>query len=400
MKVKREEAKRIILEACYEKPFEVVTLERAYGRVLAEDVYSPVNVPDEDKSAIDGYAFNAESIGELPARLKIVGETAAGDTDRKRVNPGEAVFVMTGGVIPEGANAAVRVEDVTVEGDYVVIDFPVEPGTLVNFKGSEIKRGEKLLEKGELLDYRKVGLLANVGIYRLKVYQRPKVSVITTGNEVLEPYEPYRPGIVRNSNYYILKGLLEKEGAEVVYMGVVGDNVTEMKELFKKALATSDVVVTTGGVSKWKYDFVREVVESLGFDVKFSQTNIRPGRPLVFAVKEEKLFFGLPGYPSAMLVNALEFLIPAIRKLSGRKEPENRYFSAISSEPLKSKKGRVDFIRVNLYVEEGVLKVKSAGSQQTSNLQTMVTCSALAVVEEDRGTVLPGEVVCVLIFHF
>ncbi|TCK06236.1 molybdopterin molybdotransferase MoeA [Phorcysia thermohydrogeniphila] len=393
MKVKREEAKRIILEACKEKSFEVVTLDGAYGRVLAEDVYSPVDVPGEDKSAIDGYAFNADSVKELPARLKIVGETAAGDTEKKRVNLGEAVFVMTGGVIPEGANAAVRIEDVSVEGDYVVVDFPVEPGTLVNFKGSEIKKGEKVLERGELLDYRKVGLLANIGIYRLKVYQKPKVAVIATGNEVLEPYEPYRPGTVRNSNYYILKGLLEKEGAEVVYMGVVGDSLEEMKELFEEAVSSGDLVVTTGGVSKGRYDFVRDVVESLGFDVKFSMTNIRPGRPLVFAVRGEKLFFGLPGYPAAMFVNALEFLVPAVRKLSGRKEVENHYLVAVAAEPLKSRKGRVDFIRVNFLVEEGTLKVKSAGSQQTSNLRTMAMCDGLAIVGEERGTVQVGEVV-------
>jgi len=399
MKVKREEAKGIIVNACREKPFEIVTLERAYGRVLAEDIYSPLDIPDEDKSAIDGYAFNTASVGKLPARLKIVGETAAGDTEKKSVGLGEAVFVMTGGIIPEGANAAVRVEDVSVDGDYVVIDFPVEPGTLVNFKGSEIKKGEKVLEKGELLDYRRVGLLANVGIYRIKVYQRPRVAVIATGNEVLEPYEPYRPGAVRNSNYYILRGLLEKEGAEVTYLGVVGDSVTEMEELFERALSTSDIVVTTGGVSKGKYDLVREVVESLGFDVKFSQTNIRPGRPLVFAVKGEKLFFGLPGYPAAMLVNALEFLIPAVRKLSGRKTVENSYLVAVAAEPLKSREGRVDFIRVDLFVEGGTLKVRSAGSQQTSNLRTMVTCGALAVVGEGRGTVLPGETVDVLVLE-
>jgi molybdopterin molybdotransferase len=398
MKVKREEAKRIILETCYEKPFEVVTLERAYGRVLAEDVYSPVDVPDEDKSAIDGYAFNAESVKELPAKLKIIGETAAGDTERKKVNVGEAVFVMTGGVIPEGANAAVRVEDVSVEGDYVVIDFPVEPGTLVNFKGSEIKKGEKVLEKGEHLDFRKVGLLANIGIYSLKVFQKPKVAVIVTGNEVLEPYEHYRLGTTRNSNYYILKGLLEREGAEVVYMGIARDDTIEMRELFEKATATADIVVTTGGVSKGRYDFVRGVVESLGFNVKFSMTNIRPGRPLVFATKEKKLFFGLPGYPTAMLVNTLEFLVPALRKLSGQKDVENRYLVAVAAEPLKSKRGRVDFIRTILFVEGGIPKIKPLGSQRTSDFRTMAKCNSLAIVEEEKEKVTPGESVKVLFF--
>ena len=396
MKVKREEAKRIIIENCQEKFFEVVTLEKTYGRVLAEDVHSPIDIPDEDKSAIDGYAFNSESVTELPAKLKIVGETAAGDIDRKKVDIGEAVFVMTGGIIPQGADAAVRIEDVKVEDGYVIIDFPVKRGTLVNFQGSELKKGELILEKGVRLDYRKVGLLANLGIYRVKVFQKPVVGIVTTGNEVLEPYEKYRKGCVRNSNYYILKGLLERECAEVTYFGIVEDNKELMLKTFEEALSSVDILITTGGVSKGKYDFVKDVVKELGFDVKFTMTNIRPGRPLVFGIKENKLFFGLPGYPSAMVVNALEFLIPAIRKMGGVKQFENTYLTAIASEPLKSKKGRVDFIRVDVYAEDGVLKVSSAGSQQTSSFSSMALCGALAIVDENRGGISEGEVVQIL----
>ena len=396
MKVKREEAKRIIIENCQEKFFEVVTLEKAYGRILAEDVHSPIDIPDEDKSAIDGYAFNSESVTELPAKLKIVGETAAGDIDRKKVDIGEAVFVMTGGIIPRGADAAVRIEDVKVEDGYVIIDFPVKRGTLVNFQGSELKKGELTLEKGVRLDYRKVGLLANLGIYRVKVFQKPVVGIVTTGNEVLEPYEKYRKGCVRNSNYYILKGLLERECAEVIYFGIVEDNKGLMLKTFEEALSSVDILITTGGVSKGKYDFVKDVIKELGFDVKFTMTNIRPGRPLVFGIKENKLFFGLPGYPSAMVVNALEFLIPAIRKMGGVKQFENTYLTAMASVPLKSKKGRVDFIRVDVYAEDGVLKVRSAGSQQTSSFSSMALCGALAIVDENRGGISEGEVVQIL----
>ncbi len=399
LKVKREEAKRIIIENCQEKFFEVVTLEKAYGRVLAEDVYSPIDIPDEDKSAIDGYAFNSASVTELPAKLKIVGETAAGDIDRKKVEIGEAVFVMTGGIIPQGADAAVRIEDVKVEDGYVIIDFPVKRGTLVNFQGSELKKGELILEKGVRLDYRKVGLLANLGIYRVKVFQKPVVGIVTTGNEVLEPYQEYRKGSVRNSNYYILKGLLENEGADVVYFGIVEDEPELMLKTFNRALSSVDILITTGGVSKGKYDFVKDVVKELGFDVKFTMTNIRPGRPLVFGVKENKLFFGLPGYPSAMVVNALEFLIPAIRKIGGIKSFENRYLTGVASEQLKSREGRVDFVRVNLYSDGGVLKVKNAGSQQTSNFTSMALCEALAVIDENRGTVKEGEEVRVLLLQ-
>ena len=396
MKVKREEAKKIIIENCKIKFMEVATLENAYGRVLAEDIYSPVDIPDENKSAIDGYAFNHKSLERLPAKLRIVGETPAGDTNKKEVKLGEAVFVMTGGIVPAGANAAVRIEDVKLENGYVIIDFPVEKGTLVNFKGSELKKGKLVLEKGIELDYRKVGLLANLGIYRIKVYQKPTVGIITTGSEVLEPFESYKKGFVRNSNYYILKGLLEK-WVNVIYFGITEDDKEGMVKLFEKALSCVDILITTGGVSKGKYDFVREVVGALGFDIKFTMTNIRPGRPLVFGVKEEKLFFGLPGYPSAMLVNLLEFLLPAVRKMAGLKNFENNYLTAITTTPLKSREGRVDFIRVDYFTEDGVLKVKDAGSQQTSNYTSIALCKALAVVPENRGKVLEGEQVEILV---
>jgi len=396
MKVKRAKAKRIILERCSPIGVEEVTIEKAKGRVLAQDVTSPVDIPDDDKSAIDGFAFKTSSLKELPARLKIVGESPAGAKEKLEVKKGEAVYVATGGVIPRGADAAVRVEDVRVEEGHVVIDFPVERGTLINFKGSEIKAGEVALKRGELLDWRKLGLLAHLGVYRVKVFQRVKVGVITTGTEVLEPEEPFRKGAVRNTNFYALKGLIEGLGAEVIYLGRVKDEPTEVERAINQALSTCNVVVTTGGVSKGKYDLVKDVVKRAGVELLFTQTNIRPGRPLTFGVKGEKLFFGLPGYPAAMAVNALEFLAPALRKLMGMMEFDNKYQQAIAAERLKSRKGRVDFVRVNLSWEGGVQKAYSAGSQQTSNFLTFALCQGLAVIGEDRGAVEEGEVIDVL----
>ncbi|WP_456456731.1 molybdopterin molybdotransferase MoeA [Thermovibrio sp.] len=397
MKVKREEAKELILKECKETGTEVVALNQAYGRVIAQEVYSPVDIPETDKSAIDGFAFKSSSIKELPAKLKIVGEVAAGEKKRLKVKEGEAVFVMTGGVIPEGTDTAVRVEDVKVEGKTLIVEFPVKRGELVNFKGSEVKKGEKVLEKGEVLDFRKVGLLANLGIGKVRVYQRVKVGIITTGSEVLEPEEPFKEGAVRNSNFYILKGLLEGIGAEVVYLGKVKDNLEEIKKTIEEGLSNCQIVATTGGVSKGKYDFVKEAAKLAGVDVKFTQTNIRPGRPLLFGKREDKLFFGLPGYPAAMLVNALEFLLPAVRKVSGFKDFSNKYIKAVAGESLKSREGRVDFLRVNLKWEGGKVIVLSAGSQQTSNYLTAALCQALAVIGEERGTVKAGEVVDVLL---
>ncbi len=391
MKVKREEAIRIILDTCRVLPSEVVTVEDAEGRVISEDVLSGIDVPDEDKSAIDGFAFSHLSVKSLPARLKVIGETPAG-SESLSVREGEAVFVMTGGVIPDGADAAVRVEDVRVEGDEVVIDFPVERGNLVNFRGSEIRKGDLIVRAGTLLNGRLTALLAYIGVYRVKVHLKPRVGIFVTGDEILEPYEPYRKGAVRNSNLYLLKGLL-KAYADVHYLGRLKDDPELMKGRISRFVEDFDILVTTGGVSKGRYDFVRSVVEDIGFNVRITSTNIRPGRPLVFASLEEKLFFGLPGYPSAMLVNALEFLLPPVRKIAGFREFANRYMDVVAGENLRSRRGRVDFVRVRLSNEGGTLVAYSAGSQQTSNFITSVYCDGFAVIPEELDGAGKGDVV-------
>ncbi len=399
MKVKREEARNLIYKAGTVKVTETVVLEEAYGRVLADDVFSPVDVPDEDKSAIDGFAFSHRSVKRVPARLRIVGETAAG-SERLEVKDGEAVFVMTGGVLPKGADAAVRIEDVKVNEGSVYIDFPVEKGNLVNFKGSEISRGDLLIRKGTKLNERLVGLLAYVGIYRIKVFSVPEVGVFVTGNEVLEPYEPFKKGHVRNSNYYLLKGILSSFGANVHYLGRLKDDPDLMKGKIESALRSFDIVVTTGGVSKGKYDFVNDVVKGIGVDVKITSTNVRPGRPMIFGTYGTTLFFGLPGYPSAMLVNLVEFLLPALRRISGMSDFMNRYVDVFAGESFRSRKGRVDFVRVNLKFEKGHVVAESSGSQQTSNYLTSALCDGFVIIPEELERVEKGNIVKFLPFDW
>ena len=400
MKVKRDEAKRIISESI--KPIELterITIETAKNRVLSEDVKSPIDVPDVNKSAIDGYAFKSSSLKEIPADLKIVGEVAAGDEKEFSLREGEAAFVMTGGEVPEGADAAVRVEDVEVDGNFVRIPFPVEKGNLINFRGEEFKRGEVILKRGERLTELKISLLSYIGVYSIKVFSRPRVGILVTGNEIIEPWEKFKRGRAYNSNYYVVREFLEKAGASVSYLGIVGDEREELKRAIGEAIERFDVLITTGGISKGKYDFVREIAPKVGIDVKFTQTNIRPGRPLIFGTKGEKLFFGLPGYPSAATVNLVEFVLPAIRKLSGEERWENTYLKAVADEPLRSREGRNDFVRIRLFSDNGILKVRSSGSQQTSVFKTTVFSDGFAVIPESKGSVKRGEIVDVLLFQ-
>ena len=389
MKVSREKAKELIAGCVATLGWETVSLERACGRVVAEDIVSPVDVPDKDLSAVDGYAFTAGKHLKVPFKLNIVGEVPAGSEATKTLREGEATLVMTGAPLPPGANAVVRLEDVKVHGNQVVVDFPVERGNLVNFKGCDIQKGEVILKKGERLDWRKIGLLAHAGVFQVKVFRKPRVALIPTGNEIGEPFETQKG--TKNSGFWSIRHLLESEGAECFYMGVVPDDAEKVKEAVENATELADIVVTLGGVSRGKYDIVKKIIPLTAFTVKFTETNIRPGKPLLFATYGKKLFFGLPGYPSASVVNALEFLVPAVRKMAGRTNWKNTYITAFAGEPLKSRRGRVDFVRVLLFEEDGRLKVKGAGSQRTGVFKTTATCDGFAVLGEDRETALPGE---------
>ncbi|WP_457561608.1 molybdopterin molybdotransferase MoeA [Caminibacter pacificus] len=388
IKVTRNEAKEIIDSLTSQKYYETITIDEAEGRVLFEDMKAKFNIPESDKSAVDGYAINIDNL-TFPAKLKIIDEAPAGEA-QKELKDG-AIFIMTGGVVPKGANAVVRIEDVEKEGDYIVIKKPVKKGDLINFEGEEVKTGNVVLKKGEILDYKKVALLANLGHYQIKVFKKVKIGIVVTGSEVKEPFEALDKAGVKNSNLYILKGLL-KPYADITYYGKLPDNLDEMVKVFKNAIEENDILISSGGASKGKYDFTKEIAKQIGVDIKFTTTNIRPGRPLIFGNKDKKLFFGLPGYPAALLVNAVEFLIPYVKKAAGIVNYQNEYKKAVLTTKTKAKEGRVDFIRGNIECDEKVT-FTPAYTQQTSNYLSIALSNALAVIDENEGTKEAGEIV-------
>ncbi|QCI27495.1 molybdopterin molybdotransferase MoeA [Caminibacter pacificus] len=388
IKVTRNEAKEIIDSLTSQKYYETITIDEAEGRVLFEDMKAKFNIPESDKSAVDGYAINVDNL-TFPAKLKIIDEAPAGEA-QKELKEG-AIFIMTGGVVPKGANAVVRIEDVEKDGDYIVIKKPVKKGDLINFEGEEVKTGDVVLKKGEILDYKKVALLANLGHYQIKVFKKVKIGIVVTGSEVKEPFEALDKAGVKNSNLYILKGLL-KPYADITYYGKLPDNLDEMIKVFKNAIEENDILISSGGASKGKYDFTKEIAKQIGVDIKFTTTNIRPGRPLIFGNKDKKLFFGLPGYPAALLVNAVEFLIPYVKKAAGIVNYQNEYKKAVLTTKTKAKEGRVDFIRGNIECDEKVT-FTAAYTQQTSNYLSIALSNALAVIDENEGTKEAGEIV-------
>ncbi len=396
-KVQRAKAKEIILDSISSIGVEKVTLESAFGRVLGSEIKAKFDIPEANKSAIDGFTFDLDSVKSFPAKLKIVGESRAGVAFEGEVKEGEAVFTMTGAVVPKGANTAVRVEDVEIDKDFVIISKAPKKWDLINRVGEEVESSQKILDSGVRLNFKLVSLLVNLGYYQIDVFSKPKVGIIITGDEVKEPWIDSNKAGVKNSNYYILKGLLS-EWADIRYYGIVQDEVESMVPIFEEALRDNDILLSSGGASKGKYDFTKDIAAKLNLDIKFTSTNIKPGRPLIFATKGEKLFFGLPGYPSALLTNALEFLVPAIKKMAGVREFENKTFRAIAKESLKSKKKRVDFIRAKLEFEDGKIFVKSAGTQQTSNFLTLALSDGLVIADEEIEKIDEGDIVEVLGF--
>ena len=397
MKLPYREAQRLILSRVHPLDAREVALEEAWNTTLAEDVSSPLDLPPTDTSAMDGYALVASSTQLTPTVLKVVGEAPAGCIHPPSVRPGEAVLVTTGGPIPPGADAVVKVEEVEEDGETIILRRTVEKGELINLKGQDVSQGDLVLTSGTLLDYRKVALLASLGIGRVKVFITPKAALIATGDELLEPGTPQASGKVYNTNRYIVEGLLRKEGLQVDYLGIVPDHPQSLREILAQTLEKYPLVITMGAVSKGKYDYLRKVLKELQVELLITSTNIKPGHPLAFGTKGRSLFFGLPGYPSATLVNALVYLLPAVKRMSGRRETLPYTLRAMAGETFKSRKGKVYFIRVNLRWEGERLMAYSAGSQLTSNYLTSALCQGLAVIPEKVGTVERGEMVKVIV---
>ncbi|GAA6750759.1 molybdopterin molybdotransferase MoeA [Thermus antranikianii] len=380
-----EEALELVLaEAKGELPVEEVPLKEAYGRVLAEDLVSLVNHPDQDDTAIDGYACREEdTLGasrENPVRLRVIGESPAGRPFAGRVGKGEAVAVYTGAPIPEGADAVIRVEDTRREGDYVLLFAPASPKD-IRPQGDDLRKGEVYLRRGDLLTPGRLGLAAAMGYPRLKVFRRPRVGILSTGDEVVEPGEPLPFGGVYNSNAYSLLGLVKEAGGEPVLLGKVEDRPEKVLEKLEAA-GPLDLLLTSGGVSMGEYDVVRKVLEAAG-EVVFWKVKQQPGGPLLLARLGGLPILGLPGNPVSSMVTFFLYGRPFLFRLQRRTDPPYRSLEARVLTPFKGARGKKVFRRGVLSFE-GELVVRTTGSQSSGVLRSMALGNALVVLPPDQ----------------
>ncbi len=383
---------------------EEVAVFDALGRVLADDVISPISVPPHDNSAMDGFALDSRQLrGDQPLRLRVIGTAFAGKAWSGQLGEADCVKIMTGAIMPAGLDTVVPLEFVRVDGEH--IELPpgvVSAGDNRRLLGEDLTAGEPALRKGQTLGPAALGLIASLGLATVRVFRRVRVAYFSTGDEILSLGEAPREGAVYDSNRYTVFGLLTRLGVEVIDMGVVGDQPALLEAAFRDAAAKADAIITSGGVSMGEADHTKAMMKQLG-DVAFWRIAMRPGRPMAVGHIQENgrssLLFGLPGNPVAVMVTFLAFVRPALQQLMGGAASPPVMLQARSTEALRKKPGRTEYQRgiVNRGAD-GHLSVSITGNQGSGVLSSMVAANGLIVLHHEQGNIAPGDSVEVMMF--
>jgi len=399
-----EEGQKIILNSATPLSCENISLIEASNRVLYDDIVSDIMLPPVDDSAMDGYAITADDTHGAsknnPVKLQIIGEIQAGGAAiGKKVSKGTAIRIMTGAPIPEGADSVIRFEDTEEEAGYVKIFQQTVKYLNYRSAGENIKKGDKVLQKGDRLSSADVGILASLNYNTVKVYKQPTVSIISTGDELADIGEEIKSGQIRNVNAYTLLSEVKRYNALPYYLGIAKDTLKDTKELFLKALK-SDVVISTGGVSMGKYDFVKEIFSDLNIEMQFERVNVKPGGPCTFGKKDNKLIFGLPGNPVSSLTSFIQFVRPALLKLMGAIKINKPIINAFLEEDINKKPGKANLLRGYFTIKNNEFHVSTTGNQKTSVLRSMSDANCLIIIPENITKVKAGEKIAIqLIDH-
>lgn len=390
-----EEARRLVIDRVSagrsRPPVEFVPLDSALGRVLASDICADRDYPPTDRSVRDGFAIRS---ADVPGELVITGEAAAGSGASLRLQPRQAIEIMTGAVIPEGADAVVMVEHVTVTGDRVVVDRPAQTGDFINRRGSEARQGEAVLRAGTRINFAGIAMLASVGTVQVPVFRKPTVAIIATGDEIVPVHETPLPHQIRNSNACSLAAQIRLAGGEPEILPVAPDSAEATFQLIEQGL-TSDLLLLSGGVSAGKYDLVEPSLTRAGAEFYFDRVLIQPGQPLVFGCARSRFFFGLPGNPASTMVCFAIFARAALELLAGLDSPPLPLLEAPLATAFRHRPGLTRFLPAQVSPDgASVTPVKWTGS---ADIASLARSNAFLVAEPDKPEYLAGERIRVLL---
>lgn len=399
-----EEALQNILEnICILEP-ETVKIVDALQRVLAEDIYSDIDVPPFDNSAMDGYAVRSidiqEASKEQPVELEIIEDVPAGKVPKRRVGQGQATRIMTGAPIPDGADCVIMVEYTEEEDNRVWI---LRPGARrksvplyenIRKAGEDMKKGAMVLSKGCLMRPAEVGICASVGRSSVKVIRRPKVAILSTGDELVDVGQPLSEGKIRNVNTYTLITQVMRYGGIPIDLGITPD----IPEIIEKKISeglSADMILVSAGISVGDHDLVKDVLASLGMEMKFWKVAMKPGKPLAFGIIDSKPVFGLPGNPVSSMVSFEQFVRPAILKMSAKTRLKKPVVEAILEQDIRKKPGRRHYLRAWIESVNGAYRARVTGPQGAGILTSMMLSNGLIIVPEDTNFIPAGQRVAV-----
>ena len=373
-------AQKLILDSITRLETETVRLEQSVGRVLAQEIRANRDLPPYDVSAMDGFALRSADVAGGPAELTVIEDIKAGDLPTQTVVAGQCARIMTGAPVPPGADAVIRVEDTQeVSANRVQINKPVKPKNDVRPQGENMRDGDVVLTVGTEITPGVIGVLATVKAAQFAVFRRPRVAILSTGNELEGMDEPVDPNKIPDSNSHALMAQVQALGIEPVLLGIARDDPAELEQYLRRGLEY-DVLLVSGGTSVGVHDYVRPTIEKLGVQMKFWRVAMKPGHPLAFGMTDKTAVFGLPGNPVSSMVCVEEFVAPALRCMMGNMRLYRRTLSARLANPIKHQPGRTEFVRVQLARDEAGYSASATGTQSSGVLLSMARADGLMIV--------------------
>lgn len=389
------EAKSIVSKHLFLLPSEKIKLENSAQRILAQDIIAPFDFPMFDNSAMDGFAVRAmdtqNASKENPISLKLAGMSTAGSPSTGTLNRGECIQCMTGAKIPEGADAIVMVEDTSGFGsaEFVQIMKETTPGKHIRIKGEEITHGEILVKKGTRITPNEIGSCASFGYAHLLVSKKPRITVLATGDELVKPGKKLKEGQIYNSNLHILSDIAERAGGQVMMREILKDNPNDLEHFLALPLDSNDVIISSGGVSMGKHDYLREVFKHLGIEEHFWQVAQKPGQPLFFGTRNSTLIFGLPGNPVSSFIGFMVWVWPVLQSMMGGEEPE--HFKGILKAPFAREQSKTRFLFGEAWLEDGKVFCVPTTKIGSNMLTSALNANCILSAEPGDGILNVGE---------